>query len=401
MSELETALKKIKDLEEGMEKLKTNKVPSYFYKEKKIPKYDGTTDVIEWTENISKYVKSRFAKESDQVDYIIDHLEGKPRKEIRYRTLNLDISTDNLIAMIVDVFGDKLRFVQLQQEFFSRKQNKEESVEDYAYELLELVTKMTKMDVKQAYATDGILKERFAEGVNDIHLRRELIRLNLESPKLKFHELRRRALEWAAEDSETASCKETEATVSTDSANSNNLMKMVEEQQKQLSQVNETLVSMQQSHGYFHNMVPRYPQTRFPGPEQYRFQAPQQYGRFQAPQNYGRYMASQPHYNRLPGPQNFNRFQRPTSVTNQQQRPQSSNARLPSSQQPRSQYSAGGNYEVICHYCKQPNHIKRDCVLLKNKMKTSQQYSQEVYYEEDCAQEFHADHTDKMDSLNQ
>jgi hypothetical protein len=170
--------------------------PTTQYKEKKFKKFNGEGDVMEWTTEVLKYVSTRFQSDAVRIDFIIDHLEGKAKREIKYRLMDVSTTADNLVAMLIDTFGDRDQVIKLQQTFYSRMQQPGESVEDYAYALTDLVVKMRNAGVKLAYTKDQILKERFADGVEDVNLRRELCRLNLEAPTLKFHELRKRALRW-------------------------------------------------------------------------------------------------------------------------------------------------------------------------------------------------------------
>ena len=60
--------------------------------------------------------------------------------------------------------------------------------------LMDIMCELRRMGWKNYTDEDTILKERLAEGVRDINLRRELQRLNEGRPAMKFHEVRKRAV---------------------------------------------------------------------------------------------------------------------------------------------------------------------------------------------------------------
>jgi hypothetical protein len=172
--------------------------PGICYKEKKFPKFSGkvTIDVMEWTSDILAYMNERFQNDAVKVDFIMDHLEGKAKREIKFRLLGISTTAEDLVVMLVETFGKSDQVIRLHQTFYSRVQEDDESIEDYAYALTDMIIKMNTVKVKLAYPADQILKERFADGVRNTDLARELIRLNIELPMLKFVDLRKRALLW-------------------------------------------------------------------------------------------------------------------------------------------------------------------------------------------------------------
>lgn len=224
-------LQKMKSVMEHM----NVKKPASQYKEKKVTKFNGDGDVIDWTREILDYVNTRFDTDAVKVDYIVDHLEGKAKKEIKYRLLGVTSNAEDVTEMLIDTFGDRDKAVRLQQTFYSRIQRADETTEDYAYALTDLIIKMTNVGVKLAYTTDQILKERFADGVADPSLGRELNRLNTESATLKFHELRKKALLW--EDRDRTDYRRSAVKASSEQMAAPTVMQLLQNQQKQLEQM--------------------------------------------------------------------------------------------------------------------------------------------------------------------
>ncbi|CAC5423146.1 unnamed protein product [Mytilus coruscus] len=83
----------------------------------------------------------------------------------------------------------------LQQRFYAYHQQEEDLI-SCSLNTVELYDKIIQHDASFAACRDAALKGRFAESVKDEGLRRDLRRLNIESPALKFFELRDRAVHW-------------------------------------------------------------------------------------------------------------------------------------------------------------------------------------------------------------
>lgn len=247
MAEAEEDLKqKITELEaqlttskEKCQQLETSsKSPVYISSREKVPKFNGKGDVMEWIAKIQNHTK-RFTTEDDKVAFILEHLERHPRIEVRLRINTDRAASSEVLGIIREVYGSKDTGMQLQEKYFSRNQERDETLQDYSYALMEIM-----MEIQEQTSlfpdTDASLKERFAEGVKDKSLRRELRRLNLENAKLKFWELRDRALKWMEDDASTSKAKtqEMELTSVTEALTANDkLMQLIQDQQKKLEEL--------------------------------------------------------------------------------------------------------------------------------------------------------------------
>ena len=124
------------------------KVPPIHYKEKKFKKYDGSGDATDWTSEILHYVNSRFDKEAVKIDYILDHLEGKAKQEIKYRLIKESANAADVCKMLTETFADD-KVYKVLKDFFSRIQKDAESTQEYAYALTDLIVRMTHLGMGQ------------------------------------------------------------------------------------------------------------------------------------------------------------------------------------------------------------------------------------------------------------
>jgi hypothetical protein len=104
-----------------------------------------------------------------------------------------------------------------------------------------MIIKINKVKVKLAYPVDQILKERFADGVRNTNLGRELSRLNIESLMLKFVDFRKRALLWEERERKEVKHK---TKASTDEMTSSTVWQLIKEQQKQMEDLKKLVTSL-------------------------------------------------------------------------------------------------------------------------------------------------------------
>ena len=291
---------KIADLEKQLKEKeaqlkKTNNV--YVTRDKKMPKLADAEDKDEWLKEMDRYVMQRFSNELEGVDFVIDHLDTRLKSELRLRKDNGKATRKEVLEVLQSTVGEKDTVLQLQQKLFSRNQRKNESVADYCCALISLMLRIKDKKCKLVENEDMVLKERLAEGVQDVSLRRELRRVIEEIPDVPFWKFRDRADAWSSEDG--SRYKKTndfraasdEIAASSESVGYGDMRKMFEEQQKQIKDLTEAVNKMSRSN-------PRFPQN---------------------PPHYGNEFQNQPQ----PGP---------------------------SRRQP-----------ITCHYCKKVRHIQRFC----------------------------------------
>ena len=160
------------------------------------PEKPGDPSIREWVSDIRGQLASRQLTAQESASFILDHLAGRARQEILGRGDEVASKPEEIFKVLLKVFGDGDTLPQLQQKFFSYQQGPKEDLLTCSLELVELFTRMTKLDESCKATREKTLKGRLAEAVWDEGLQRELRRLNMEAPGLSFFDVRDRAIEW-------------------------------------------------------------------------------------------------------------------------------------------------------------------------------------------------------------
>lgn len=160
------------------------------------PTKPGDVTVHDWIVDVRGQLELRGMTTKEAAAYIKDHLAGNARKEILGRGEEVGSNPDKIISILERVFGDGDSLPQLQQRFFSYKQAHNEDLLDCSLMLVTLYDRIGALDPTYLACRESSLKGRLAEAVTDEGLRRELRRLNVESPSLSYFQLRDRAIEW-------------------------------------------------------------------------------------------------------------------------------------------------------------------------------------------------------------
>lgn len=118
------------------------------------------------------------------------------------------------------MYGQPQSLTKLQKQFFDRRQQDGETIREYSHALMAIMELINHCKVREAWCGDFALRDKFAENVCDVSLRRELKRTIQQRPTISFFELRSEALQWG-EDAEcgvesrrrvVGSCEKVEAT---------------------------------------------------------------------------------------------------------------------------------------------------------------------------------------------
>jgi hypothetical protein len=311
LAQLEAELKKSQDKCTQLET--KGKSPVYVTRERKIDKFRGTDkeNVVDWTDHILSYVKGRFQTNIEKVEFILEHLEGDAKAEVKFRVTSSKASPEEVVQVLRAVFENKDSITQLQQKFFSRNQENGESVREYSYVLMDLLGEINNKVPHMYGDRDTVLKQRFADGVENHNLRRELRRLNSERTELKFWELRDKAMQWLEEESEGKNFSRVNETAVCE-ATTIGWKELYQKQQEQLETLTKMMATLKEDM--------KKSSVRTNQPSQYHFSS-------------GSSRNSQRHFQR------------------------------------RDQQSSDSHTDqrgiIICHFCKGPNHIAKNCLLKK------------------------------------
>lgn len=223
---------------------------------KKIPKLKGTptseedVDVEEWLDDIQRYIKARKLPDKEAFSFIMEHLDGAAKWEVRFRFTE-DPNPEEVLRAISQVFGVPDSMSRLQEQFFKRNQSETEGILEYSLALMRLLDKIEKRDSSTTSQHDKFLKGKFTEGVREESLRRELRGINIEKPDLAFWELRDRAIKWLGEDtSKTSGPKKRVAVGATvqetkvkSEVTTEGLLEIVKKQQEQIEMLSKLVQS--------------------------------------------------------------------------------------------------------------------------------------------------------------
>lgn len=169
---------------------------------RKLPNFGGKPtkpedpDVQEWIEDMREHTESSSLSIMEQCTFITDHLKGDAKSEVRFRPYHERDTPEKILDIIQHTFGVRESSSQLFEQFFKSNQTEKQNIFEYSLTLMKLYERIIKRNPECERDKEKVLKERFAEGVKDDNLRRELRRLNLDQPSLEFWEVRERAQKW-------------------------------------------------------------------------------------------------------------------------------------------------------------------------------------------------------------
>ncbi len=89
-------------------------------RDRKCPKFNGRSGIFidEWVEEAQACMRLRHLYNTDQAFFLVDHLEGEAREEIRYRSRDEREDPKKIIQALRDLYGCTKSYVALQESFF-------------------------------------------------------------------------------------------------------------------------------------------------------------------------------------------------------------------------------------------------------------------------------------------
>ena len=293
---------------------RTTNVTVNSFKDRKIANFTSTCDVDEWIQTVKLYIDSKTANEREKVNFVIDHLDEDAKTELRLE-IDLTRSTSSEVFQILkNVYSIKDTVFELQQQLYARDQHDNESLSEYSHVLMKKLFSMQKKAPDMYKDTDDILKQRFAEGVSDLSLKRELKRVNRESKSLKFFQVRDIAISWIRD------CEIKAVSESDDMVSLRHTVKLQEQKLEEFTNV-------------FKNQMHVSEQTSF----QRRRDDHRSHSR-----------------GRSRGRRHYQSHKSYSNQTDHEQSPHSNTFTDPN-------HENDSKPVIICHYCNVPNHIAPNC----------------------------------------
>lgn len=222
--------------------------PLVLVRERKVAKFGGfpvkdtDPDVIVWLSDVRQHINN-IDEDAAKVDYIMDHIIGRAKDEVRLTPQSERDSAEKILKIIERIFQDRDTLPQLQEKFFTRNQHDDEDLMKYSLQLSKMFERITKMDPSYIAYGDKVLKDRFVEGVRDHHLRREMRRYCMDHEDITYSELRSQVTKWVT-DAEMTNTKtkvrveETRTTQDMDSA-LQKIVKQIDQQNQQIKKQGE------------------------------------------------------------------------------------------------------------------------------------------------------------------
>ncbi|KAL6490489.1 hypothetical protein MHYP_G00008340 [Metynnis hypsauchen] len=173
----------------------------YIPRERKCPVFRGRTSISveEWVDEVQASIRARHLGPLDQAYFMLDHLEGEAKDEIKYRPRAEREDPHKILSILRELYGCSKSYVALQESFFSRKQLDGESLQEYSHALLALMDRIQNCASNVVPNSDVLVRDQFVEHVNDSALCRELKRLVRLTPTLSMLQVRTEAIRWEQE----------------------------------------------------------------------------------------------------------------------------------------------------------------------------------------------------------
>ena len=165
---------------------------------RKLSKYDGSTSVEDWIEEVESALDANSLKDSKAANFIVAALSGQARDEIRGREKATRDDPSLIFTALHSVFGETKRLSQLCQLIYSRRQEQHESLLDFAHALTALVDHLSRKGGWKPSEKGVILRNQFIEGVLDTQLRWELTKKVEANSDFTFIKARELAHQWVS-----------------------------------------------------------------------------------------------------------------------------------------------------------------------------------------------------------
>lgn len=160
------------------------------------PSTDKDPEVLEWAEDMRRITKDLSDAEGAQL--VLDHLTGAARDEIRLCPAAERANPSRIIERVLKTYTCHETPSTRWEDFYGRRQRGGESIQEFSLQLMRLLRRVeiASPDSPPLEEKNSILSEKFASGLADPALRREVRRFLQENPMIEFVDLRNKVLSW-------------------------------------------------------------------------------------------------------------------------------------------------------------------------------------------------------------
>ncbi|CAC5405216.1 unnamed protein product [Mytilus coruscus] len=135
---------------------------------------DGEQTVEEFIDEVELFATTRPTSSEEKVDFILSHLEGPAREELRYRSASEKKTPATVLGILREVFGERSTISELLSDFYQCRQKEGQSLQEYSHDLMNKLSKVCKRDPKAVQDRDKAIRSQFAENVREPWLKRDL-----------------------------------------------------------------------------------------------------------------------------------------------------------------------------------------------------------------------------------
>ncbi|XP_066300774.1 uncharacterized protein [Branchiostoma lanceolatum] len=173
--------------------------------ERKWPKFSGLVSgpsVEEWLEEIESTFTLYNTPEIQRAGMLFRNLEGQAKRQVAVLSGTDRNNLGKVKEALKTAFGDTAPVSVILGNFYSREQDREESINMYALSLQEILRRAERRRGSEFRDGDLILRDRFLDGLRDKDLERQLRQFlrsaDTEHPR-KFKDVREEALHLSGE----------------------------------------------------------------------------------------------------------------------------------------------------------------------------------------------------------
>lgn len=174
----------------------------YIPRERRCPRFYGRQDspdsvrLEDWIEEVNACLEGRQLSDKEKAIFMLDHLGGEPRNEIKHRPSCERDDPDRLLEILKDLYSAKKPMVVLLKQFYDRKQQDGESLRQFSHALMTLMDSVSDSAPDAVPNPQTVLRDQFVEYVQNGMLRRHLKDVVRRDPTISLIDIREEAIKW-------------------------------------------------------------------------------------------------------------------------------------------------------------------------------------------------------------